>query len=392
MYLSNALAINIANLYMKTFSALNLSPALLTALQQKGYTEPTPIQQQAIPPILEGRDLFGCAQTGTGKTAAFSLPILQRLEATHQPGQRTIKALILAPTRELALQIEENIQSYALHLSVRHAVIHGGVAQSPQVKQLRRGVDLLVATPGRLLDFVHQGLISLQHIRFFVLDEADKMLDMGFIRDIRKIIALLPTKRQSLFFSATTTNEIMSLANTILFRPETVSVTPVKETTDLIQQFVYYVPRENKRQLLEYILKQNDVGQALVFTRTKRGADKVVRALTSQGWKAAAIHGNKSQGARIRALEGFKNKALDVLVATDIASRGIDVENLSHVINYELPEVAETYIHRIGRTGRAGAQGIAVSFCTEDDVSYLKDIHQLTKTPMQEVVSHPYCF
>ncbi|HQU54058.1 MAG TPA: DEAD/DEAH box helicase, partial [Saprospiraceae bacterium] len=369
-----------------TFSDLKLSKPLLHALTQKGYSTPTPIQQQAIPKILEGKDLFGCAQTGTGKTAAFALPILQLLAQSPTNNRRNIRALILAPTRELALQIHENIVEYARHLPVRYGVVYGGVSQNAQVQQLKKGIDLLVATPGRLLDLQQQGFLSLQQVEFFVLDEADKMLDMGFIRDIRKVIASLPAQRQSLFFSATTTNEIKNLAATILYKPESIAVTPVSSTTELIKQFLYYVPRENKRGLLEYVLKNGNVTQALVFTRTKRGADKVARTLSAQGWRAESIHGNKSQGARVRALDGFKKKNIDVLVATDIAARGIDVENLSHVINYELPEVAETYVHRIGRTGRAGANGIALSFCTEDETDYLKGIHQLTKIPM-EVIS-----
>ncbi|HPG08859.1 MAG TPA: DEAD/DEAH box helicase [Saprospiraceae bacterium] len=375
-----------------TFSDLKLSKPLLHALTQKGYSTPTPIQQQAIPKILEGKDLFGCAQTGTGKTAAFALPILQLLAQSPTNNRRNIRALILAPTRELALQIHENIVEYARHLPVRYGVVYGGVSQNAQVQQLKKGIDLLVATPGRLLDLQQQGFLSLQQVEFFVLDEADKMLDMGFIRDIRKVIASLPAQRQSLFFSATTTNEIKNLAATILYKPESIAVTPVSSTTELIKQFLYYVPRENKRGLLEYVLKNGNVTQALVFTRTKRGADKVARTLSAQGWRAESIHGNKSQGARVRALDGFKKKNIDVLVATDIAARGIDVENLSHVINYELPEVAETYVHRIGRTGRAGANGIALSFCTEDETDYLKGIHQLTKIPMEVISRHPFSF
>lgn len=375
-----------------TFSDLKLSKPLLQALTKKGYSTPTPIQQQAIPRILAGKDLFGCAQTGTGKTAAFALPILQLLAQGAVNNPRKIRALILAPTRELALQIHDNINQYASNLPVRHAVAYGGVSQHAQVQQLKKGLDLLVATPGRLLDLQQQGFLSLHQVEFFVLDEADKMLDMGFIRDIRKIIATLPVRRQSLFFSATTTKEIKALAGTILYNPETIAVTPVSSTTELIKQFLYYVPRENKRGLLEYVLKNSNVTQALVFTRTKRGADKVARTLSSRGWRAESIHGNKSQGARVRALDGFKKKSIDVLVATDIAARGIDVENLSHVINYELPEVAETYVHRIGRTGRAGAQGIALSFCTEDETDYLEGIHQLTKIPMEVISHHPFSF
>ena len=376
-----------------TFNDLGLIAPILKALQEEGYTHPTPIQEQAIPHLVKGRDLLGCAQTGTGKTAAFAIPIIQELhERGNGQGRRAIKTLILTPTRELAIQIGESFAAYGRHCGLKHAVIFGGVGQKPQTDALQRGLDILVATPGRLLDLMGQGYVHLKDLEIFVLDEADRMLDMGFIHDVKRVIKELPEQRQTLLFSATMPPEIEKLAQRILKDPLKVEVTPVSSTAETIQQSLYYVHKGDKNALLVHLLKGSDIREALVFTRTKHGANRLAEQLGKEGFGAAAIHGNKSQGARIRALEGFKNKALDVLVATDIASRGIDVENLSHVINYELPEVAETYVHRIGRTGRAGAQGIAVSFCTEDDVSYLKDIHQLTKTPMQEVVSHPYGF
>ncbi|MHB8260386.1 MAG: DEAD/DEAH box helicase [Bacteroidia bacterium] len=373
------------------FHDLKLISELTLALDKKGYKEPTPIQEQAIPHILVGRDIFGCAQTGTGKTAAFALPILQLLHA-NKPAvpQKTIKALILAPTRELALQISENFSEYGRNLGISHTTVFGGVSQNAQVNALRRGVDILVATPGRLLDLMQQGFIKLNSIEFFVLDEADRMLDMGFINDIKKVITKLPAKRQTMFFSATAAPDIMKLANTILKNPVSVAVTPVSSTTTLVKQAVYYVKKENKRSLLKHILKSDTIESALIFTRTKRGADKVAKELNSNGIKAEAIHGNKSQGARERVLKGFKNKTIRVLVATDIASRGIDVDKLSHVINYELPEQAETYVHRIGRTGRAGSNGIAISFCTQDEMPYLKDISKLIKKDIEVIRSHPF--
>ena len=374
-----------------TFSELKLIDRLVTALDKKGYKNPTPIQEQSIPHILEGKDIFGCAQTGTGKTAAFALPILQLLDANRQKvPQKTIKALILAPTRELALQISANFLEYGSNLGITHTTIFGGVNQNPQVNAIKRGVDVVVATPGRLLDLMNQGFVKLNSIEFFVLDEADRMLDMGFINDIKKIIAKLPGKRQTLFFSATAAPDIMKLANTILKNPVSVAVSPVSSTATLVKQTVYYVRKEYKRPLLKHILKDANIESALVFTRTKRGADKVAKELNGDGVKAEAIHGNKSQGARVKALKGFKDRTIRVLVATDIASRGIDVDKLSHVINYELPEQAETYVHRIGRTGRAGASGIAISFCTQDEMPYLKDITKLIKKDIEVVKSHPF--
>lgn len=373
-----------------TFSDLNLIGTLTEALTKKGYTTPTPIQQQSIPHILEGKDIFGCAQTGTGKTAAFALPILQLIHAKGNTPKGVIKALILAPTRELALQISENFHAYGKGTNIRHAVVFGGVSQFAQVNALKQGVDVLVATPGRLLDLMNQGYIKLNNIEYFVLDEADRMLDMGFINDIKKIIAKLPAKKQTLFFSATAAPEIMKLANTLLQNPVRVTVTPVSTAAELVKQSVYYVNKADKRDLLRHVLNNNNIEHALVFTRTKRGADKVVKELIKSGIKAEAIHGNKSQGARERALKGFKNRTIRVLVATDIASRGIDVDKLSHVINFEMPEQAETYVHRIGRTGRAGESGVALSFCDRDEMDYLKDINKLIKKTIEVVKVHPF--
>lgn len=387
MYLAR---INIIKQLM-TFSNLKLIKPLITALDKMGYSVPTPIQEQSIPHLLEGRDIFGCAQTGTGKTAAFALPILQLLETKKDPAaRRTIKALVLAPTRELALQISDNFKMYSNNLNITHTTVFGGVSQVHQVKDLRRGVDVLIATPGRLLDLMNQGFIKLNDIEFFVLDEADRMLDMGFINDIKKVIAKLPVKRQTMFFSATVSPDIMKLASSLLKNPVSVSVTPVSSTATLVSQSVYYVKKENKRSLLNFVIKDGKIEHALVFTRTKRGADRVAKDLNSHGIKAEAIHGNKSQGARERALKGFKNRSIRVLVATDIASRGIDVDKLSHVINYEIPEQAETYVHRIGRTGRAGSSGIALSFCTQDEIPYLKDINKLIKKNIDVVKTHPF--
>lgn len=376
-----------------TFSNLRLIKPLVMALDKKGYTEPTPIQEQAIPHILEGKDIFGCAQTGTGKTAAFALPILQLLDAkrsNQRQGPGTVKALILAPTRELVSQISENFTAYGKNLGISHCIIFGGVSQVNQVNNLRRGVDVIIATPGRLLDLMNQGYVKLNNIEHFVLDEADRMLDMGFINDIKKIITKIPAKRQTLFFSATAAPAIMKLANTILNNPVSVAVNPVSSTTTLVEQSVYYVKKENKRGLLKHVLANNNIEHALVFTRTKHGADKVVKDLAGMGIAAAAIHGNKSQGARERALKGFKNRTIRILVATDIASRGIDVDKLSHVINYEIPEQAETYVHRIGRTGRAGASGVAMSFCAKEEMTYLKDINKLIKKNIEVVSTHPF--
>lgn len=371
------------------FSELKLIQPLLLALEKKGYQTPTPIQAQTIQPILEGKDIFGCAQTGTGKTAAFALPILQLLNETKsQSQQRAVRTLILAPTRELASQISENFTAYGKQLHIKHAVIFGGVSQNKQVNSLRQGVDVIIATPGRLLDLMNQGHIKLDAIKYFVLDEADRMLDMGFINDIKKIITKLPQQKQTLFFSATAAPDIMKLANTLLKNPVHISVSPVSSTASLVEQSVYYVNKEDKRSLLKHVLKNNKIQHALVFTRTKRGADKVAKELNANGVKAEAIHGNKSQNAREKALKGFKDRTIRVLVATDIASRGIDVDKLSHVINFEIPEQAETYVHRIGRTGRAGSTGVALSFCSNEEKGYLMDINKLIKRNI-EVLKMP---
>lgn len=373
-----------------TFSELKLISPITSALDKMGYSCPTPIQEKAIPSVLEGKDIFGCAQTGTGKTAAFALPILQLLSKNkNQQPSKAIKALVLAPTRELALQISDSFRDYGKHLGISHTTIFGGTSQNKQVNDLKRGVDILIATPGRLLDLISQGFIKLNNIEHFVLDEADRMLDMGFINDIRRLIAMLPAKKQTLFFSATAAPNIMKLANTLLKNPVSISVNPVSSTAPLIDQSIYYVTKENKRSLLKHVLKQGNIEHALVFTRTKRGADKVVKDLNNSGIKAEAIHGNKSQSAREKALKGFKNRTIRVLVATDIASRGIDIDGLSHVINYEIPEQAETYVHRIGRTGRKGSSGVALSFCTQDEMPYIRDINKLIKTKI-EVSAHPF--
>lgn len=375
-----------------SFENLKLIEPILRALKTEGYTTPTPIQQQAIPIVLQNRDLLGCAQTGTGKTAAFAIPILQLLyQDRHQhKEQKTIKALILTPTRELAIQIDESFAAYGKHTGLKHAVIFGGVSQNPQTDALRRGVDVLTATPGRLLDLINQGYVHLQHLRMLVLDEADRMLDMGFVHDVKKIIAKVPAKRQTLFFSATMPNEIQQLANSILHNPEKVEVTPVSSTADTIQQSLYYVEKADKKALLVHVLKDKNIKTALVFTRTKHGADKVVKDLVRVGITAEAIHGNKSQNARQRALANFKNRTTRVLIATDIAARGIDIDELSHVINYELPNIPETYVHRIGRTGRAGLNGVALSFCDAEEVEFLKDIHKLIAKHIPVVEEHPY--
>lgn len=375
-----------------TFENLNLIEPLLRALKNEGYTKPTPIQEQAIPILLQRKDLLGCAQTGTGKTAAFALPILQLLhqDELFVKGPEGIKTLILTPTRELAIQIGDSFAAYGKHLRLRHAVIFGGVPQRSQTDALRSGVDILIATPGRLLDLMDQRFVKLQNLKMFVLDEADRMLDMGFIHDVKKVITKIPAKRQTLFFSATMPPEIASLANTILTNPVKVEVTPVSSTANTIKQSVYYVEKKDKRKLLNHLLQDRTIVTALVFTRTKHGADKVAKQLVEVGIHAEAIHGNKSQGARQRALSNFKAKKTRVLVATDIAARGIDVEDLSHVINYELPNVPETYVHRIGRTGRAGASGISLSFCDEEEKEFLDDIHKLIAKKIPVVEDHPY--
>jgi ATP-dependent RNA helicase RhlE len=368
-----------------SFASLRLAQPLLDALASEGYETPTPIQAQAIGPILDGKDLMGCAQTGTGKTAAFSLPLIQRimLDSHHVPHKREkrhVRALILSPTRELASQIGQSVRAYGGKTGVRYAVIFGGVGQGPQVDALRSGVDVLIATPGRLLDLIGQHLVDLNHVEIFVLDEADRMLDMGFIHDIRKVIAKLPEKRQNLMFSATMPAEIRKLADSFLHHPAYVEVTPVSSTTELVEQFVYHVKREDKPNLLAHLYHAEPMSRVLVFTRTKHGADRVARRLYQGGIHAEAIHGNKSQNARQRALSNFKAGRVTVLVATDIAARGIDVDCISHVVNYDIPNEPETYVHRIGRTGRAGAAGIALSFCDEhDERAYLRDIEKLIK-------------
>ena len=380
-----------------SFQHLQLIEPLLKALNDEGYTIPTPIQEQAIPIILARKDLLGCAQTGTGKTAAFALPLLQLISEdaikfpdTAHRGPRPIRALILTPTRELAIQIDESFAAYGRHTGIKHTVIFGGVPQQSQVQALQRGVDVLVATPGRLLDLCDQRLLDLREIRYFVLDEADRMLDMGFINDVRKILTKLPAKKHSLFFSATMPPEIQKLAGSILVSPSKVEVTPVSSTAETIQQSVYFVDKKDKRSLLLHILKGSAIPTALVFTRTKHGADKVARGLMQAGIRAEAIHGNKSQNARQRALLNFKNRQTRILVATDIAARGIDIDDLTHVINYELPNVPETYVHRIGRTGRAGASGTALSFCDGEETEFLWDIQKLISRQIPVVEDHPH--
>jgi ATP-dependent RNA helicase RhlE len=375
-----------------TFQELNLIEPITKALTEEGYTTPTPIQAKAIPLILQHRDLLGCAQTGTGKTAAFAIPMLQILEEKpkNKNEKGPIRALILTPTRELAIQIGESFAAYGRFTNITHTVIFGGVGQKPQTDALRRGVDILIATPGRLLDLINQGFVHLKQLEIFVLDEADRMLDMGFVHDVKKILRLLPAKRQSLFFSATMPPVIMTLADTILSNPAKVEVTPVSSTADTIKQSVYFVDKSDKNNLLLHILKDDTIATALVFTRTKHGADKVVKVLRKAGVTSEAIHGNKSQNARQNALKNFKSQTTRVLVATDIAARGIDVDDLTHVINYEIPNIPETYVHRIGRTGRAGAKGTAFSFCDLDEKGYLKDIHKLIDKNIPVVKDHPY--
>ncbi|MFM7663057.1 MAG: DEAD/DEAH box helicase [Bacteroidota bacterium] len=372
-----------------TFHDLSLIQPLLTAIERVGYTHPTPIQAKAIPPILKGQDLMGCAQTGTGKTAAFAIPILQRLTLKSRPeGKRKIRTLILTPTRELAIQIEENIQAYGKDLDHRHAVIFGGVNQHSQVQQIKNGIDILVATPGRLIDLHQQGYISLQHLEIFVLDEADRMLDMGFIHDVNRIIKLIPTRRQTLFFSATMPKEIKALANSLLTNPEMVVVTPISSTAETVAQSIVFVETAEKKDVLLHLLNENSTPSVLVFTRTEHGADRVVKILAKSKITAAAIHGNKSQNARQNALNGFKQQKIRVLVATDIAARGIDIDDLSLVVNYDLPNIPETYVHRIGRTGRAGANGQAISFCNQEERAYLKDIQKLIGKTIDENPSY----
>ena len=364
---------------------------MLKALNHSGYTSPTPIQEQAIPAILAQRDLLGCAQTGTGKTAAFALPLIQLMH--QQRGAQKVKgirALVLAPTRELAIQVADNFGKYGKHTGNRHVAIYGGVSQHQQTQALRRGVDVLIATPGRLLDLVIQGHINLQHIQYLVLDEADRMLDMGFINDIRKILSRIPETRQTIFFSATMPAEVQHLVDSILKNPVRIEVTPVSSTAVNIDQSVYFVEKSDKRALLKHIIRNREMENVLVFTRTKHGADKVADDLNRAGIAAEALHGNKSQNARQRALSNFKQRTTRVLVATDIAARGIDVRDLPFVINFELPDCAETYVHRIGRTGRAGAKGEALTFCDSNERDQLKDIRKISKTSISVVDNHPF--
>ncbi len=386
-------------MHQPSFDQLGLIEPIRKALQTEGYTTPTPIQAQAIPYLLEGRDLLGCAQTGTGKTAAFAIPLIQRMVnagTTKNPGndprgnRRPIKALVLTPTRELAIQIEESFRAYGRHTALKYTVIFGGVGQKPQTDALRAGVDILIATPGRLLDLMGQGYVHLKDLEYFILDEADRMLDMGFIHDVRKVIAAIPPKRQTLFFSATMPPEIQRLSASILTNPVKVEVTPESSTAETVQQQVYFVDKPRKTDLLVHLMKQMDIRQVLVFTRTKHGADKLARALVKAGITADAIHGNKAQNYRQRALSHFKDKKIRALVATDIAARGIDIDMLGFVINHDIPNIPETYVHRIGRTGRAGASGLAISLCDQEEVEFLRDIQKLIKRDVPVVEEHPF--
>tara|TARA_B100000780_G_scaffold276650_1_gene245647 strand:- start:725 stop:2026 length:1302 start_codon:yes stop_codon:yes gene_type:complete len=375
-----------------TFKDLGIIEPILKALDAEGYTNPTPIQEQSIPILLNRKDLLGCAQTGTGKTAAFSIPIIQHIhnDRGESPGRKKVQALIVTPTRELAIQIGENCTKYGKFAGVNNTVIFGGVKQSSQTNALRNGVDILVATPGRLLDLMNQGYISLKDVKYCVLDEADHMLDMGFINDIKKVIAVLPKKRQSLFFSATMPQSILKLSKAILGDPEKVTIKPEQATAEKVEQALYYVSKKSKTNLLIHLIQENDIDSVLVFSRTKHGANKIVKQLDKSQIKAEAIHGNKSQGARQRALENFKNREIRVLIATDIAARGIDVSQLELVINYDLPNIPETYVHRIGRTGRAKNSGVAISFCDIEERAYLKDIQKLIDQKIPVVTTHPF--
>lgn len=376
-----------------TFKDLQIIDPILRALKAEGYTNPTPIQEQAIPILLKGKDLLGCAQTGTGKTAAFAIPILQQLyldKRQNKKGNRKVRVLVVTPTRELAIQIGDSFTKYGKHTGIKNTVIFGGVKQGAQTNALRRGVDIIVATPGRLLDLMNQGYISLRDIQYSVLDEADHMLDMGFIHDIRKIVAELPSRRQSLFFSATMSPEIVKLSGKILGNPEKVTIEPDQTTAEKVEQAIYFVTKKNKPKLLLHLLETEEMHSVLVFSRTKHGADKIARKVRNAGFSADAIHGNKSQGARQKTLGKFKEGKVKVLVATDIAARGIDVDELSHVINYNLPNVAETYVHRIGRTGRANASGMAISFCAGDERGDLKGIQKLIKQDIPVISEHPF--
>ena len=373
------------------FTSLSLIDPILKALQEEGYTKPTPVQTESIPIVLEGNDLLACAQTGTGKTAAFAIPVLQLLHASHIHGEkRKIRCLVLTPTRELAVQIGESFIAYGRHTGLTNTVLFGGVNQNPQTARLVRGVDIVVATPGRLLDLMGQGHLNLRDVEYFVLDEADRMLDMGFMHDVKRVLAALPKKKQSLFFSATMPAEIVKLAASILHSPKKVSVTPVSSTVEIINQHIYFVDKENKNSLLAHVLQDKTIKNALVFTRTKHGADKVTKFLLHNNIKAEAIHGNKSQNARQRALNNFKAQETRVLVATDIAARGIDVDELEYVINVDIPNIPETYVHRIGRTGRAGAKGTAYSFCNAEEKEYLRDIEKLIAKSIPVIDRHPF--
>lgn len=374
------------------FEDLSLSKSIQRAVFEEGYTNPTPIQEQAIPIILAGQDLIGCAQTGTGKTAAFAIPIIHNLHRIvgSSKKEKVIRTLVVTPTRELAIQIGESFDTYGKYTNLKQLTIFGGVSQVPQVEQLRKGVDILIATPGRLLDLHKQGYIDLNHLHHLVLDEADQMLDMGFINDVKKIVKLTPNNRQTLLFSATMPIAIRELAEMFLTDPATIQVSPVSSTIDTVDQRIYFVDKADKRQLLYHVIRNEKLSNILVFSRTKHGADNVVKALRKQGLSAEAIHGDKSQNARQRALDSFKNKETDILVATDIAARGIDIEQLPFVINFDLPNIPETYVHRIGRTGRAGNGGVAISFCGKDEEGYWKDIIKLTKAKVTTIDEHPY--
>ena len=372
------------------FESLNLCQPLLKALDEIGYVTPTPIQEQAIPLLIEGNDMLGCAQTGTGKTAAFSLPILDAMAEDPWSGKPQIRVLMLCPTRELASQIRDNIEEYARHLDIRSMVMFGGVSQRPQVKLLRQGVDILIATPGRLLDLIGQGHVNLSYVQFLVLDEADRMLDMGFIRDIRKILALIPEDRQSLLFSATMPSSIVELSRDMLYEPVRVEVSPESSTVEAIEQSLMFVMKKDKRDLLTHLIRDENPEKVLVFSRTKHGCNRIVKQLAQDEIEALAIHGNKSQGAREKALGRFRDGSLQVLVATDVASRGIDVSDISHVINLDLPNESEVYVHRIGRTGRAGQGGIAIAFCDENEGEYLRGIEKTIRQEIPVDEDHPY--
>ncbi|MCZ8089412.1 DEAD/DEAH box helicase [Flavobacterium sp.] len=374
------------------FEDLSLSKSIQRAVFEEGYTSPTPIQEKAIPFILAGKDLVGCAQTGTGKTAAFAIPIIHNLHRMVGSSKKTkeIRCLVVTPTRELAVQIGESFDTYGKYTNLRQLTIFGGVSQVPQVDQLKKGVDILIATPGRLLDLHKQGFVNFDSLHYLVLDESDLMLDMGFINDVRKIVKLVPTNRQTLLFSATMPMAIRELADTFLNKPEYVSVTPVSSTAEIIEQQIYFVDKSDKRGLLYHLIRNENLSNVLVFVRTKHGADNVVKALKKQGVNAEAIHGDKSQNARQRVLDSFKNKEITVLVATDIAARGIDIESLPYVINFDLPNIPETYVHRIGRTGRAGNGGISISFCGKDEEPYWKDIQKLIKVNVKTIKDHPF--